>query len=135
MDWLGFSLYGNQFPSDEEWADFFNCFDWPYTELTELDPDKPIMLCEWGVGEFPDKGDKGEWIRTAFRTLSDTAKYPRLKAAVFWNERWQNSADEADEAANENAGKYSDLRMNSSPGALRAYREGVAAPVFLERPR
>lgn len=48
--------------------------------------------------------------------MSDTAKYPRLKAAVFWHERWQNRADEVDESAKENAGKYSDLRVNSSPG-------------------
>lgn len=135
VDWLGFSLYGAQFPSDDHYPDFASCFDWPYTELTQLDSTKPIMLCEWGVGEFPAKGDKGEWIRGAFRTMADTTKYPRLKAAVFWHERWQNSADEADESAQENAGKYSDLRVNSSPGALHAYREGIAAPIFLERPR
>ena len=135
VDWLGFSLYGAQFPSDDHYPDFASCFDWPYTELTQIDATKPIMLCEWGVGEFPAKGDKGEWIRGAFRTMSDTAKYPRLQAAVFWHERWQNSADEADESSKENAGKYSDLRVNSSPGALRAYREGVAAPLFLDRPQ
>lgn len=135
VDWLGFSLYGAQFPSDDHYPDFASCFDWPYTELTQLDATKPIMLCEWGVGEFPAKGDKGEWIRGAFRTMSDITKYPRLKAAVFWHERWQNSADEADESSKENAGKYSDLRVNSSPGALRAYRAGVAAPIFLDRPR
>jgi hypothetical protein len=135
VDWLGFSLYGAQFPSDGDYPTFVSCFDWPYTELTRLDPTKPIMLCEWGVGEFPAKGDKGEWIRGAFRTMADTAKYPHLKAAVYWHERWQNSAGEADESSRENAGKYSDLRVNSSPGALRAYREGVASPLFLDRAR
>ena len=45
---------------------------------------------------------------------------------------YYNSADEADESSKENAGKYSDLRVNSSPGALHAYREGVAAPFFLD---
>jgi hypothetical protein len=103
--------------------------------LTQIDPKKPIMLCEWGVGEFPAKGDKGEWILGAFHTMTDTSKYPRLKAAVFWNERWQNSVNESDESSKENAGKYSDLRVNSSPGALRAYRKGVAAPIFLDRPQ
>ncbi len=133
-DWLGFSLYGAQFPSDEDYPDFFSCFDWPYTELTLLDPARPIMLCEWGVGEFPKKGDKGAWIRGAWETMRNTAKYPRLKAAVFWHERWQNSAAEGN-ADDENAGKYSDLRANSSPNALRAYREGVADPFFLPAPQ
>ena len=135
VDWLGFSLYGAQFPADDHYPDFASCFDWPYTELTQIDATKPILLCEWGVGEFPEKGDKGEWIKGAFRTMSNAAKYPRLEAAVFWHERWQNSADEADESSKENAGKYSDLRVNSSSGALRAYREGVASPHFLDRSR
>lgn len=135
VDWMGFSLYGNQFTSDSEWAPFFPLFDWPYTELALLDPKKPIMLCEWGVGEFPKVGDKGGWIRDGFRIMADEKKYPRIKAAVFWHERWQNSADEVDESTKENAGTYSDLRVNSSPGALDAYRKGVASPFFLAEPR
>ena len=134
VDWMGFSLYGIQFPSDAEWAPFFDLFDWPYTELARIDPDKPIMLCEWGVGEFPKKGDKGAWIRDGFRIMAEEKKYPRMKAAVYWNERWQNSATDADAQASENAGKYSDLRVNSSPGAIEAYRQSAASPFFLADP-
>ncbi len=133
VDWLGFSLYGNQFPSDNGWSGFTECFDWPYTELTLLDPTKPIMLCEFGVGEFPHNGDKAAWIREAFTTLADQKKYPRIKAAVFWHERWINS-DNSGNAGRENADKASDLRVNSSPAAVRAYRESVASPFFLDRP-
>jgi hypothetical protein len=135
VDWMGFSLYGIQFVSDHEWAPFFDLFDWPYTELTLLDPKKPILLCEWGVGEFPKVGDKGAWIRDGFRIMADEKKYPRIKAAVWWHERWQNSANEADESSKENAGTFSDLRVNSSSGALDAYRKGVASPFFLAEPR
>lgn len=131
-DWMGFSLYGAQFPSDEDYPDFFSCFDWPYTELAMLDPHKPIMLCEWGAAELPEKGDKGEWIRGAFKVMKDTKHYPRLKAAVFWHERWQNSAGE-EGGDKENAGKYSDLRVNSSPGALKAYQMGMKDPFFVEK--
>ena len=80
--------------------------------------------------ELPDKGDKGSWIREAFGVMKNNAKYPRLKAAVFWHERWQNSADEGN-VDDVNAGKVSDLRVNSSPGAQRAYREEVADPFFV----
>jgi beta-mannanase len=134
VDWLGFSLYGAQFPSDEHFPTFFSCFDWPYTELCQLDPSKPVMLCEWGVGELPDKGDKGDWIRDAFRVMQDSKKFPRLKAAVFWHERWQNSA-EGDTADRENAFKYSDLRVNSSPGSLKAYQDGVRPAFFVDQVR
>ncbi len=134
VDWMGFSLYGNQFVSDHEWAPFFDLFDWPYTELARLDPSKPIMLCEWGVGDFPKVGNKAAWLGDGFRIMADEKRYPRIKAAVYWHERWQNSADEVDESTKENAGTYSDLRLNSSSGALEAYRTGVASPFFLPRP-
>ncbi len=134
VDWLGFSLYGMQFPVDEEWAPFLPLFDWPYTELTLFDSTKPIMLCEWGVGDFPKKGDKGGWIRDAFRIMQDP-KYPRLKAAVFWHDRWENSADPDHPEFAVNAGKFSDLRVNSSPGSLKAYQESVAPPYFLSAPQ
>ena len=123
VDWLGFSLYGDQFHNDEGWANFFPLFDWPYTELCLLDPAKPIMVCEWGCGEFPEKGSKAQWIRDGFRIMKDTKKYPRLKACVFWHERWQNDD-----------GLYSNLRVNSTPASQQAYREGFAEAFFLSRP-
>lgn len=131
-DWLGLSVYGSQFPADKEWAPFPPLLDWPYTELSQLDPKKPIMLCEWGVAEIPRLGDKAQWYRDGFRTLQDP-RYSRIKAVVYWHERWQNSLD-PDGGNAKNAGKYSNLRVNSSPEALEAYRSGVANPFFLGEP-
>lgn len=117
VDWLGLSVYGQQF-RDEPLANIPSLVDWPYEEMSRLDPTKPIMIAEWGTGEFPHSGDKGAWIREGlelFRT-----RYPRVKAAVYWHERWQN-LDQS----------YSNLRVNSSVGALEAYRNGVAHPNWL----
>ena len=120
VDWLGYSVYGTQF-SDEAWSTFIPLLDWPYAELCALDPTKPIMLAEWGVGEFAQKGSKPDFIKDALGTIQ--SRYPRVKAAVFWHERWQN-----------NAGDYSNLRANSSPESLAAYRRGVASPFWLDKP-
>ena len=119
VDWLGLSVYGQQF-DDEPWVDFPPMADWPYKEICMLDSTKPVMMTEWGVGEFPSFGEKSEYIAEAFRTMPN---YPRLKAAVFWHERWQN-ADKS----------YSNLRVNSSPSALKAYREGVQRAFWVDRP-
>jgi hypothetical protein len=92
--------------------------------MSGLDPKKPIMIAEWATGEFPHLVDehgginKPEWIKQGldlFRT-----RYPRVKAAVYWHERWQN-VDQS----------YSNLRVNSSVESLTAYREGVANPDWL----
>jgi hypothetical protein len=120
-DWLGISLYGVQ-TADDEWAPFPPLLDWPYEELRRIDATKPIMICEWGVGEFPHLGSKADWIRDGFRRIRDP-KYPNIKACVYWHERWQN-AD----------GRYSNLHVNSTPEALEAYRQGVADPAYLGEP-
>ena len=122
VDWLGMSTYGQLTPGKDDWTDWSEAMDKPYKRLCAIDPTKPVMLAEWGVGEFPDSGDKSEFIRDAFEGL-DTGKYPRIKAAVFWHERWQNS-DET----------WSNLRVNSSAGALKAYRQGVGSTFWLDRP-
>lgn len=118
-DWIGLSIYGSQFPNTPWWA-FAPLADWPYEELCGIAADKPFMAAEWGVGEFRQAGNKAAWFTEAFACLR---RYPRLKAAIYWHERWQN-ADES----------YSNLRVNSSPEALAAYRAGVAEPFWLDRP-
>lgn len=120
-DWVGFSLYGVQF-TDDEWAPFAPLLDWPYEELRRIDATKPVMICEWGVGEFPALGSKADWIRDAFRLMKDP-KYPNIKACIYWHERWQNDD-----------GRYSNLRVNSTPASLEAYRQGVADPAYLGAP-
>ena len=117
VDWLGLSVYGQQF-NDEPWANVQSLVEWPYQEMCRLDPHKPIMIAEWATGEFPESGNKAQWIKEGlnlFRT-----RYPRIKGAVYWHERWQNP-DES----------YSNLRINSSIESLNAYREGVAHPDWL----
>jgi beta-mannanase len=121
VDWIGLSVYGQQYLEDH-WSPFSPLLDWPYEEITKLDPTKPVMLAEWGIGEFPQFGSKSKWISDAFRWMR-SGKYPRLKAAIFWHERWQNEE-----------GNYSNLRVNSTPEALDAYRRGVAHPFWLDAP-
>src|SRR5215472_15984922 len=77
------------------------------------------------TGEFPHSTDggglgKSEWIKQALQLFRT---FPRVKAAIYWHERWQN-AD----------GSYSNLHVNSSVESLNAYRSGVASPGWLGDP-
>jgi hypothetical protein len=126
VDWLGLSVYGKQTSNqeDDKWCGFTKLLEWPYAEMCALDPDKPIMLAEWGVAESHQPGEaKGAWVAEAFQEMGNFTKYPRLKAAIFWHERWQNDD-----------GSYSNLRVNSSRASLKAYGEGVASPFWIGRP-
>ena len=115
------SVYGQLTPGRDGWDDWSEAMDDAYKRLCALDPAKPVMLAEWGVGEFPESGSKADWIKEAFAGMNG-GRYPRIKAAVFWHERWQNK-DES----------WSNLRVNSSPGALKAYRQGVGVGYWLDR--
>ncbi len=50
VDWLGFSLYGAQ-TEEDPWVDFEDVMDPIYNTLTSKFPNKPLMMCEWGVME------------------------------------------------------------------------------------
>ncbi|MFZ4778476.1 MAG: glycoside hydrolase family 26 protein [Terrimicrobiaceae bacterium] len=117
VDWLGLSVYGKQFRNQGDWAFFRDMIQWPYEEITALDPRKPVMLAEFGVGDFPKSGSKAQWISDACTMIPG---YPRIKAAIYWHERWQNED-----------GTYSNLRINSSPSALEAFRKGISRPEWV----
>jgi hypothetical protein len=119
VDWVGISAYGKQFPW-QGWYSFDQAYAQAYDETVTMAPDKPFILAEWGVGEYAD-GSKGAFIREAFERMEK--KSPQLRAAVFWHERWQN-----DDLT------YSNLHVHSSLESLKAYREGVANPFWLDRP-
>ncbi|HLB33324.1 MAG: hypothetical protein A3F67_06240 [Verrucomicrobia bacterium RIFCSPHIGHO2_12_FULL_41_10] len=121
VDWLGLSVYGKQF-ADEDWTSFKPLLEWPYEEMCKLDPNKPIMLAEWGVAESHGKDDKGAWFTEGFSAMVNN-NYPRLKATIIWHERWENDD-----------GTFSNLRINSSSSALKAYREGVANSFWVDKP-
>ncbi len=120
VDWLGMSAYGVQFRADS-WIPVEQAFADPYKELCGLNADKPVMMAEWGIGNFPSTGDKARWIADALAFMQ--SRMPRLRAAIFWNERWENSD-----------GSYSNLRVTSSPQAVQAYRTGIAGPYWLSEP-
>lgn len=119
VDWLGMSAYGMQFPGGD-WIKSDTAFLKAYDELCAINPTKPMMMAEWGIGEFPDQGDKAAWITEAFSLMEHM---PRLKAAVFWNERWENGD-----------GRFSNLRVTSTEASLQAYRKAVANPFWLAEP-
>jgi len=120
-DWIAMSAYGKQFPG-EGWVTVKEAILDTYPELAAVDPSKPILLAEWGVGEFPRQGSKGAWIREFFSQAKSAL--PRLGGMVFWHERWQNGDL-----------SYSNLRVNSSLDSLTAFREGIADPFWLAEPR
>jgi glycosyl hydrolase family 26 len=117
VDWLGISVYGNLFPNVPIWP-FAAKLDSSsvYTDLTAMS-NRPTAIVEMGVVDDAARG-KASWIRQAFAAIR-SGRFPRLRAATWWNMRSGTS----------------DTRIDSSPAALAAFRDAVADPFFRARLR
>lgn len=123
VDWIGLSDYGPLRPG-QPWVSFRRRLDRVYDRVAGLAPAKPIAVLEYGAAEHPGHPQaKARWIRRAIDDVADH-RWPRVRALSYWNEQWQNGD-----------GSISDLHIDSSHRSLRAYRHGIARPVFTPRPR
>jgi len=119
IDWIGISVYGSQ-RRGREWVTFVDKLDRAYDEFAKISATKPLAILEYGVVDDPKSGSKAEWMRQALDAVRN-GRYPRIKAVSYWDEAW----GEGDRRV--------DLRVNSSPEALEAYKKAVADPFFVSK--
>jgi hypothetical protein len=115
IEWLGASVYGPD--ADEAYESFENIFKPTYQVLRNVSEDKPIAILELGIDKHPEKA---RWITEALLTLKNK-KFERVKAVSYWHSKDKDS------------GKTVDFRINSSKDSLKAYREGIADPLFTSK--
>ena len=102
-----------------------------YSEVPRVNSQTPMYNPLFSYQE-PLK-DHTVCLHKCAEAFQEMRNYDNLKAAVFWNERWQNEPSiDADGIYHD--GSFSNLRVNSSPKALDAYRNGVNDPSWLGRP-
>jgi len=115
VDWIGLDGY-NFYPRDpwggeRPFRDFDNCFRKLYDDCAKLG-NQPMMIAEFGTGEFDHQGlDKAAWITDAFAKIKD--EYPRVKIFTWFN-----------------INKELDWRVNSSPEALKAFKNAMKDPYY-----
>ena len=122
IDWIGLSVYGAVEP-DSEWKSFTDIMDIAYPVITEISVDKPLAVFEFGVAEYPQLGNKTEWIKNALESL-EGGRYPRIKAISYWDEIWKDDSSD----------KIIDLRINSSIKSSEIYREILNSSYFVSQP-
>ncbi len=120
VDWIGLDAY-NFYPKDpwggtRPFRDFDNCFRQLYDDCAVLGK-QPMMIAEFGSGEFEhENSNKAAWITDAFDKIKTT--YPRVKIFTWFN-----------------INKELDWRVNSSPEALKAFKEAMQDPYFIGSPK
>ncbi len=115
VDWIGMDGYnwGPDQGSQAGWKSFQEVFGPTYDRLSQMSPDKPMMIAETSSTE--SGGSKADWIASA---LIDQlpANFPRVKALVWFN--W--NADGMDWA------------IESSPSAQAAFAKSIASDYYAQ---
>jgi hypothetical protein len=110
VDWLGIDGYNfGSYQSWSSWLSFEDVFLPMYKRLTGVITLKPVMISEFACADRD--GDKAKWISSLETGLR---KFPAIRAITWFDMK-----------------KEMDWRINSSPGALKAFNETVSSPYFL----
>jgi beta-mannanase len=99
VDWVG--LDGFNWGKKGEWTSFLQVFGRSYRTLAQISR-RPVIVAE--TGSTQRGGNKAAWISRALRW--EIPHLPRIRAVVWFNERFNGI----------------DVRIDSSPASLRAYR-------------
>ena len=117
VDWLGLGGYYRK-PIPNKPATFTNTFGKSLAALRAVD-DKPIMLTEIGCTE--NGGNKPAWIESLFEALSEQPDIIGFS--------WFNLTVTAIPIGGQ-LPVTNDWRIDSTPQALAAFREGIADPAY-----
>jgi hypothetical protein len=115
VDWVGFD--GFNWALRGEWNSFTEIVDNTYEEIAKLTK-RPMIVAETGSSE--SGGDKAKWVSSALE--DEIPKLPRIRAVVWFNERFEDAAAEA--------GSELDARVNSARASLAAFRRGISSPRY-----
>jgi hypothetical protein len=109
VDYVGLDGYNFGDVSDNRWRSLKDVFATSYATLTQLSS-RPVIITETSSSEAG--GDKAAWIREGFLSTIPQ-EFPRVAAVV-----WFNKSQEGD------------WRIDSSTGALEAFREVANCSVY-----
>lgn len=115
VDWVGLSAYGALTPADQagDWRPFRETLDEVVPELTEIAPDKPIMVFEFGMTRGSPSGTPAAFADAALDDLLAN-RWPAVRGFSWWNETWPNDDDPAHDT---------DMRVQALGGVRRAFRD------------
>ena len=118
VDWIGLSNYGPIDPNDPHFISFDDklASSGLYDTLTAISQ-RPLAIVEFAIVENA-RWDKAQWIKDAFQAVEQ--HYPRIRGMSWWDAGLPGPQD---------------MRINSSPAALDAFRGAAADPYFQARPQ
>jgi membrane-bound metal-dependent hydrolase YbcI (DUF457 family) len=107
VDWVG--LDGFNWAKRGSWESFTDLFASSYDTLSRI-TSRPMIIAETGSSQ--SDGNKAAWVSSALR--EELPRFSGIRAVVWFSDPVGGV----------------DFRVDSSPGALRAFRSGIASPTY-----
>jgi Glycosyl hydrolase family 26 len=107
VDWV--ALDGFNWGKGGKWQSFTEIFGNSYDAVIRM-TSRPIIVAETASNEGP--GDKGAWVASALER--EIPQFQRIRAVVWFDEPFNGV----------------DARVDSSPGALAAFRSAIDSPRY-----
>lgn len=121
IDWIGISIYGTQIHGQPP-AKFADVLRDSYMKLGMVSVSKPLALFEFGTIEDASY-KKSDWFKEVFEALK-SGEFPRIKAISYWHSKWEDDK-----------GKVYNMKIDSSPEALKSYKSNISNPLFISTPK
>lgn len=121
IDWIGISIYGTQ-SHGEPPSKFVDVLRDSYMKLGLVSISKPIAIFEFGTIEDTSY-KKSDWFKEVFDALK-SEEFPRIKAISYWHSKWEDED-----------GKVYNMKIDSSPEALKTYKNYISSRLFISTPR
>ncbi len=121
IDWIGFSIYGPQNPTEDYWELFSEILNDKYESILNISNGKPVAILEFGVTDNHPLGSKSEWIDNAFNTILNNS-YINFSAISYWNENWE-----------EDDNIFANIRIDSSKESIDSFRNNIKNRRFISK--
>jgi hypothetical protein len=117
IDLFAISAYGALSPDATNIRSFSDMIDEMYLELTEINPDMPIIVAETGTDIRSRESYPISWTRDAFSSLVN-GKWPQIIGIIWWNSAWPND---------KNPDHNTSMRIEEDKGMAELFRMTVGA--------
>jgi hypothetical protein len=116
IDIIGASIYSAQAPTDDSFPSFESLMDPAYSRLTQMAPEKPVYVFEFGAAAGNPLGSSVTWADDALAGIL-SGRWPAVRSFAWWNDYWQNDSDPAHDT---------EMRVEVVPGLATVFKSRLS---------
>jgi hypothetical protein len=119
IDIVGVSIYSAQAPTDDFFPSFESLMDPAYARLTQMAPEKPVYVFEFGAAAGNPLGSSVTWADEALAGIL-SGRWPAVRSFAWWNDYWECRCQDGNPAHD------TEMRVEVVPGLATVFRSRLS---------